>query len=37
MWKMCGMFFLIKRFKQILVNTSIKRLTAEAKVCTGEE
>jgi hypothetical protein len=29
--------FLIKRFKQILVDASTKRLTAEAKVCTGEE
>ena len=34
--KMCGMF-LAKRFKQVLVEMGIKRLTVRARVRTGDE
>lgn len=34
--KMCGML-LAKRFKQILVEEGVKRLTVKARVRTGEE
>ena len=34
--KMCGMF-LAKRFKQVLVEMGIKRLTVRARIRTGDE
>lgn len=34
--KMCGMF-LAKRFKQVLVEQGVKRLTVRARVRAGEE
>ena len=34
--KMCGMF-LAKRFKQVLIEEGVKRLTVRARVCAGEE
>ena len=34
--KMCGMF-LTRRFKQVLVEMGIKRLTVRARVRTGDE
>ena len=34
--KMCGMF-LAKRFKQVLVEQGVKRLTVRARVRVGEE